>query len=68
MILCRERALPVQRSLLTDGAYASNPVLTNDLVIIPRGLLLRFFGNRILGGSPRSSRRGRYGVMAPNTT
>jgi hypothetical protein len=30
----------MQRSLLTDGAYAPNPGLIDDLVIIPQGLLL----------------------------
>jgi hypothetical protein len=68
MVSCGERTLPMQRSLLTNGAYASDPVLINDLIIVPWGLLLRLFGDRILRGGPRSSRRGRDGVMSPNAT
>jgi len=50
MIASWERALPVKGRLLAYSADATNPILVNDLIVVPNRLLLflGFFGYDIL--------------------
>lgn len=56
MIAGRERALPVKRGLLAYSTDAANPILINDLVVIPVRLFLSLLGYNVLCGGACSAR------------
>ena len=71
MITGWQRCLSMERSLFSDCADSTDPMIVYNLVIVPNTLLLLLFlgflRDNIFGSSTGRTRVGRNGVVTPDT-